>query len=364
MGTSNKGSCKTAAVMNLLGKGPTVNQPAPVEGPQLRDIEVITSEILEAKRTGGEAILTIGRGLMEAKAQLSHGEWLLWLGERVEIKTRVAQRCMLLAQKYSNASTLTYLGASKAIELLAIPDEEERDEFIEVPHVVNGEEKMVGDMSVRELKALMKERDDALKAADQAKADQSAAEAARKKMAEDMALANERIEGLNAEVEEQTAKAKEAQDAAARLEQELEELRSRPVEVAVEADAAAVEAARKEAEERMQAQLDEIKKAWEEAEKARKSAEESASAAQKKLEKAQAEAQAIREQAQKAERRAALAAKEDLVLFRTLFDQSKELANKMGGVLMKVRNKDPETAQGLSNALVVLANQIQEVAAQ
>ena len=34
-----------------------------------RDIEDITAEILEAKRAGGEAILTIGRGLIEAKCR-------------------------------------------------------------------------------------------------------------------------------------------------------------------------------------------------------------------------------------------------------------------------------------------------------
>ena len=42
----------------------------PVEG---RTIETITDEILDAKRTGGEAILTIGRCLIEAKDMLPHG---------------------------------------------------------------------------------------------------------------------------------------------------------------------------------------------------------------------------------------------------------------------------------------------------
>ena len=51
----------------------------PVEG---RTIETITDEILDAKRTGGEAILTIGRCLIEAKDMLPHGEWLPWLNER------------------------------------------------------------------------------------------------------------------------------------------------------------------------------------------------------------------------------------------------------------------------------------------
>ena len=56
----------------------------------VRDIETITTEILEAKRDGGEAILRIGRGLIEAKSMLSHGEWLPWLEERVEFSERAA----------------------------------------------------------------------------------------------------------------------------------------------------------------------------------------------------------------------------------------------------------------------------------
>ena len=66
---------------------------APKEG---RDIEVITQEILDAKRRGGEAILTIGRCLTEAKQAIPHGEWLPWLNERVEFSERTAQNFMRL----------------------------------------------------------------------------------------------------------------------------------------------------------------------------------------------------------------------------------------------------------------------------
>ena len=358
MGTKN--SCKTAAVMGLLGRGPAAEAAPPVSVERPRDIEAITSEILDAKRAGGEAILTIGKGLMEAKALLSHGEWLPWLEERVEFSEKAAQRFMLLARKYSNPTTLSDLGASKALILLAIPDEV-RNEFIEAPHVVDGEEKSVNDMSVRELKAAIKERDEAMKAAELAKAEQSAAEQAREKLAADMAMAYERIAGLNAEVEAQSAKVREAQDAADRLEKELEELRSRPVEVAVEADAAAIEAARKEAETAMRAQLEEAEAAQK---KTRADLMESNSALQRaKLEREQMESE-LRNQLAQAEKKAALTSSEDLVLFRALFDQAQELANKMGGVLMKVRGRDPEKAAGLSKALLALCDKIRGVAAQ
>ena len=323
---------------------------------QVRDIETITAEIQEAKLQIGENLFVIGRGLIEAKDQLPHGEWLTWLTWRVEFSEATAQNYMKLVRKYSIPEALRDLGYTKALMLLALPDET-RDEYIEATHIVGGEEKTVAEMSTRELKAALKERDEALKAAAQAQADQRLAEKAREKMAEDMQLANERIAGLNAEVEARSADGEKWQREIARLEADLAKLKSRPVEVAVEADPAAVESARKEAEARMRAQVDTAKKAQAEAEKAKKSAEDARS-------KAQAEAAALRIEMAQMEKKAALTADEDLALFRMLFDQAQEIKNKMNGVVLKVRPKDPEKAQGLAKALLALADSFREVAAQ
>ena len=362
MGTKN--SCKTAAVMGLLGRGPAAEAAPPVSVERPRDIEAITSEILDAKRAGGEAILTIGKGLMEAKAVLPHGEWLPWLEEKVEFSERVAQNFMRLARHYSNPNTVSDLGASKALMMLALPDKD-RDEFISMPHIVDGEEKNVSEMTRKELQTVLKERDEALKAAEQAKADQSAAEQAREKIFQDMALANERIAGLNAQVKEQSAKAREAQDAADRLEKELEELRSRPVEVAVEADAAAIEAARRDAEEKTRTQVEkELKTERKTMQEQVLQANRSEAQVKTELEQVKRELADLRFEAERMEKKAALTSSEDLVLFRALFDQAQELANKMGGVLMKVRGKDPEKAAGLSKALLALCDKIRGVAAQ
>lgn len=94
---------------------------APKEG---RGIEAITQEILDAKRRGGEAILTIGRCLTEAKQALPHGEWLPWLNERVEFSERTARNFMRLSREWSNRQALADLGAAKALTLLALPAEE------------------------------------------------------------------------------------------------------------------------------------------------------------------------------------------------------------------------------------------------
>ena len=97
--------------------------------PAARDIEVITEEILSLKQTAGSAILEIGQRLIEAKQMLPHGEWLHWLEERVEFSERSANRFMRLAREWSNPTTLSDLGASKALQLLALPPAERVTEF-------------------------------------------------------------------------------------------------------------------------------------------------------------------------------------------------------------------------------------------
>lgn len=240
---------------------------APKEG---RDIEVITREILDAKRRGGEAILTIGRCLTEAKQALPHGEWLPWLNERVELSERAAQRFMRLSREWSNPTALSDLGATKALALLALPADE-RDQFIETHNVV--------DMSARQLEQAIKDRDEARKAAETAQAEASAAEQARAKMAEDMALLNARLSGAQEDREQ-------ASQAVARLEAQLAELKEKPVEVAVETvvDPEAIEKARAEAVAEMQEKLDKAREAKKRAEDKQKIAEEALEQARLQLE--------------------------------------------------------------------------------
>lgn len=151
-----------------------------------RGIETITEEILSYKRTAGESILEIGRRLKEAKALLSHGEWLPWLSEKVEFSERSAQNFMRLADAYQNPQTLADLGASKALVLLALSPVE-RDEFLSEKHDVRGAEKTVPEMSARELEEAIRQRkiaelkaeaqrDEARKAVENAEAGRKAAE--------------------------------------------------------------------------------------------------------------------------------------------------------------------------------------------
>ena len=258
----------------------------PAEG---RTIEVITGEILDAKRAGGEAILTIGRCLIEAKDMLSHGEWLPWLTEQVEFSPRTAQNFMRLAREWSNTQTLADLGASKALALLALPPEE-REQFMEDHKVI--------DMSARQLEQAIKERDEARAAAEQAAADQRTAEQVRDKMAEDMRLLNASLAGAQED-------RKQAMENVARLEAELADLKAKPVDVAVETvvDQAAIDKARADAIAEMQAKLDKAKEAAAKARDKQKQAEASVEVLKRSLER------------DKSEKKAAIAGDKELAQF-------------------------------------------------
>lgn len=302
--------------------------------PAQRTIETITEDILDAQRRGGEAILTIGRCLIEAKEMLSHGEWLPWLNEKVSYSDRTARRFMQMYRQLSNRPALANLGASKALALLALP-EKDRDEFLEENNVV--------DMTTRQLEQAIKDRDEARKAAETAKADAKAAEQARAKMEADMKVVNATLEAAKAEKEQ-------ADREAARLEQELAELKKRPVDVAVEAvvDQEAIERAREEAVAEMQAKLDKAREAAAKARDKQKQAEASVEVLKRSM-----------EEMEKAEKKAALGADKDLAQFEVFFNQAKDHANQMLELLFNARGrKDQATAQIMEKALMALSEQI------
>ncbi len=342
----------------------TLNQPAPAE---TRDIETITTEIIQLKQDAGNAILGIGQRLIEAKAILPRGEWLPWLEERVEFSERSAQNFMRLAREWSNPQALADLGASKALTLLALPPEE-RETFMAESHLVGGEEKTVVDMTSRELERAIKERDAARQEAEAAKADAQTAEESRAKMESDMKALAE----IHRSAREGEAQAREA---LARAQAELRELRERPVDVAVEVDQAAVDKARAAAVAEMQVKVDQAEAARKEAEKKRKEAETALSEAKKqaganavilsRAERAEAELAEARRQLDavaKAESASLVNQNGDLAMFNVLFSQTQEQVNKMHGLRLKLGKDDGELDGKLKAAISALADAVRRCA--
>lgn len=332
------------------------------EPPQepFRDLEIIESEILIYKRNAGQAIIEIGKRLNEAKAQLSHGEWLPWLREKVDISERSARDFMRLAREYSKSAEIADLGASKALALLALPVSE-REQFAAEKHEVDGVEKSVSDMTAKELKKAIEERDAARQTMEAMKARAEVAEQSREKMEQDMIHLKE-LQKRTRETEE--AKAEELR----RVEAELEALRAKPVDVAVEyrTDPKELDAAREEglsqARKSSQAILDAKEKALAAAEEQAKKlkedlrrAREEAKAANINLQNAEKEAREAKKQAENAGKMAKLNSNENMVKFGVLFNQAQDTVNRMAEAMEKEpeenRAKMRKAMEALSDAI-------------
>lgn len=163
--------------------------------PADRTVAIVTLEIRILQRQAQQVVLgyaiEIGRRLEEVKAMLPHGQWGAYLKNEVNYSQSTANNFMRIFREYgadqqslfggvAKSQSFANLTYTKALRLLAIPDEEERERFI-AEHDVEG-------MSNRELDEALKARDkakDAKKKADEKrKAAEEALEAAQKELAE------------------------------------------------------------------------------------------------------------------------------------------------------------------------------------
>lgn len=306
-----------------------------------RDIDIITEEINFYKQQAGMAILEIGKRLVEAKAQLSHGEWLPWLEKKVEFSERSAQQYIRLWKEYGKSATVADLGVRKALVLLALP-ENERDSFAGETHAVDGAEKTAAEMTVKELEKAVAERNAARQEAEQAKADLYAAREA----------------------------AREARDHVEALQGELEALKNRPTEVAIEQKDATEEqlaAARQEAEAAAARRVAELEKALEQARGAAAAAEDRKETAEAALQDAERErdsaldaAKGYKAEAEAAHKLAAAASNEGMAKFKVVFDQTVENVNTLAALLQALPDSQQEK---LRRALLALADQVRKVGA-
>lgn len=314
---------------------------APAIGTE-RGIETITEEIIFYKTVGGQAVIEIGRRLMEAKAQLRHGEWLPWLREKVEFSETSAQNFMRIAREYGNTHLVGDLGASKALALLALPASE-REDFAQEKHVVNGEEKSVSEMSKRELEEAIRQRKIAEGERDRAQRELDEQRRANEEAAAKIQEAQDAADAARAEVETAQGTALAAQERTVALERELKALREKPVDVAVQtvdASAEQIAAAVKEAE--LSAK-----------EKIGKKAEE--------LKKAEGEAAALRAELDKARKSAAAMDNKALAEFSVLFRQAQETVSRMTEIVDEL---DEESRPKIYRALSALGRMIAEKAGE
>ena len=123
------------------------------------DPDLIQRDISANMRRSVEACLEVGKGLAVLKSACQHGEFMSRI-DVLGVEPRVAQRFMQSAIKFSNASTSTLLKAagsqSKLFEMLVLDDEQ--IEELELTGQT-GELSLddVATMSVKELRAALRE---------------------------------------------------------------------------------------------------------------------------------------------------------------------------------------------------------------
>lgn len=320
------------------------NQIIAVPQPEVpaRDIGIVTAEIKEIRRQANNMALMyaieIGRRLVEAKSVLPHGEWGDWLKNEVDFSQSSANNFMKLYEEYgevqlsvfgavANSQTIGNLAYSKALQLLALP-ENEREKFAKE---VNAEE-----ISVKELKAAIDERNAAIKRAEEAE-----------KRAEEIAAKQKEADDAVKEVDALTAETEELKNKVAELEAELSKAKEAPKLSTEEIDKLkgdALKEAKEQAAKDIEKKLEKAKAAAQKAEQKQKDAEHRAAELTAKLEQVQKQLKT---------------ANPEIAAFKTLFDELQKTAQVLKGKLQKIKEDSPDLADKLTTALKAFGQSLQ-----
>ncbi|MCI7808010.1 DUF3102 domain-containing protein [bacterium] len=140
----------------------------------VRDLAMVTSDIQYAQRQGARQLasnlIEIGRLLVEAKTMVAPADWEKYIWDNFGYSTSSADNWMKLYREYGDnqeslfdsfrdSQTFGKLSYTQLLALTALPAEE-RSAFVESHDVEN--------MSTRQLQQAIRERDEALKAKDEA----------------------------------------------------------------------------------------------------------------------------------------------------------------------------------------------------
>lgn len=316
-----------------------------------RTLEVVAAEIRTFTASMLNNIIEIGRRMVEAKALLPHGEFLPWLKEQTGYSSSTANNFMRLYEAYGsqqgslfgaelNCQTFGNLTYSKALALLSVP-ESEREAFVEEQDVEN--------LSTRELKELIAERNALLRRAENAE------------------------DALREEKETSDALLDEADQ----LREKLSEMEKRPVDVAVqEADPAEIEkavaAALEESAKTYEVELEKLQKKLDSGKAERDKLKAAAEAAEKKAAEAEKSASAMADDAKRAAsaeadkyRMEAERLKKELAMadpataeFKGAFEAAAQIVAKLVALAAQIPE---ERAENVKKAMAALAKQLEGV---
>lgn len=315
-----------------------------------RDIRIKTGQfLLDA--------IEIGRLLYEAKAMVEPGGWMDYVEREVPFSQSWANNYMRLYKEYGseqlsifgNSQATARLSPTQALELLALPAQE-RDEFMETHDVEN--------MSTRELKQAIRERDEAIRAQKETEEDLIAAETRANNHADRADKAEEEVERLTSELAQ-------AEDAAAATTEKVEKL-SKQLAKAKEAEKAAKDALAKAKEnpEIPEAVMEQMRQ-----QVAANAAKEATEELQKKLDaavEAQTKAAANCEEAEQklaAAQKALKLSNPEIAKLQLLTEQWVGNSNGLRDQLLKAKQEDPEAAGKVQKAILAAIEQVKAMIA-
>ena len=101
--------------------------PPPTEAADSNRLPILASEIRkahadvqDAAKTAAQRAIDAGHALIEAKALVKHGEWLLWLRKHCALAERTAQLYMKVANSGLESATVAVLGLNAVAKVLVI----------------------------------------------------------------------------------------------------------------------------------------------------------------------------------------------------------------------------------------------------
>lgn len=115
------------------------------------NIEKLTAEILILKGQTAQNIVEIGKRLIAVKESLPHGEFGIYLKDKVDFSRQSANRFMQVTREFSNCSALSDLSSTKIFALLDLPADE-RETFIK--------ENPVNEMTTRQLQQAISDKNE------------------------------------------------------------------------------------------------------------------------------------------------------------------------------------------------------------
>lgn len=195
----------------------------------VRSIDIVTAEIYtirdNAARVFMDSVVQIGRRLEEAKQLVPHGEWTDYLDTKLGYKPSTAQNYMRIAREFGDGQVglsgktasdfFGNLGYSQLLPLLGLP-EEEREQL--------AEENDLAGMSSREIQALVRERDEAKAAAEQAQKEVGHMRDKLEDADKDLSDYQHKLHDAKQQVKQQKEAAKANAQTAAELQRQLNEL--------------------------------------------------------------------------------------------------------------------------------------------